>query len=386
MRALLSATLISTALCGAAEASTEGSAISFEAAYTGDVLSNVSGGLKRATRYLDNLDLTLEVDGDAALGWEGATFFLYGLYNNGTRFSETVAGDAQVVSNIETGVDAARLYEAWIDQRFLDDRASVRLGLYDLNSEFDAIETAGLFLNSAHGIGTDFAQSGENGPSIFPLTSLAMRAEVALGDSWLVRAAVLDGVPGDPAHPKRTAIKLGDGDGALVVGEVNFESGPVRAGFGYWRYTARFEDLVTGAERRGNDGLYGFVEGRVYSEPGDPDQGLDLFWRMGRASTGFNAFKRYYGLGAVYRGALAARPGDDLGIAVAAAESSARYRLITDADSQEVSIELTYRAPIHRHIVIQPDIQYVFNPGIDPTLNNALVLGLRFELAWGAEG
>jgi porin len=367
-------------------ASTDGSAFSFEAAYTGDVLSNVSGGLKRATRYLDNLDLTLEVDGDAALGWEGATFFLYGLYNNGTRFSETVAGDAQVISNIETGVDAARLYEAWIDQRFLDDRASLRLGLYDLNSEFDAVETAGLFINSAHGIGTDFAQSGENGPSIFPLTSLALRAEVVLNDNWLVRTAVLDGVPGDPAHPKRTAIKLGDGDGALLVGEVNFESGPVRSGFGYWRYTARFEDLVTGAVRRGNDGLYGYVEGRVYSEPGDADQGLDLFWRMGRASTAFNAFKRYYGLGAVYRGALAARPADDLGLAVAAAETSSRYRMISDVDSQEVSIELTYRAPIHRHMVIQPDIQYVFNPGLDPTLKNALVFGLRFELAWGAEG
>ena len=37
---------------------------------------------------------------------------------------------------------------------------SLRLGVYDLNSEFDALKTASLFLNSAHGIVRDHHPQG----------------------------------------------------------------------------------------------------------------------------------------------------------------------------------------------------------------------------------
>ncbi|MDQ3482646.1 MAG: carbohydrate porin, partial [Pseudomonadota bacterium] len=157
-------------------------AIDLSVIYTAEVFRNTRGGLGRGTRYLDNFDMTLTVDGERALGWRGATLFAYGLYNNGEPFSDDLVGAVQGVSNIETGVGAARLYEAWIEQRFASDRASVKLGLYDLNSEFDAIEAAALFLNPSHGIGPDFSQSGRNGPSIFPVTSLAIRGDYRLAD------------------------------------------------------------------------------------------------------------------------------------------------------------------------------------------------------------
>ncbi len=367
-------------------ASAQDSAYRFDVVYTGDVLSNVTGGVQEDTRYLDNLDLVLEVDAEQALGWDNTTFMVYGLYNNGNRFSEDVVGDAHVVSNIETGVRAFRLYEFWVDHRFADDRASLRFGLYDLNSEFDAMETSGLFLNSAHGIGSDFGQTGEHGPSIFPLTSLALRGEYDFGNNWLVRAAVLDGVPGDPDHPKRTTIKLGDGDGALLVGEINYQLPATRMALGAWRYTARFEDLVSGEQRNGNAGFYAFIDGRVYSESADPEQGLNLFLRAGQANDDFNVFQSYIGAGGVYRGLFPSRPEDELGLALAMANSGSAYRSLEPANSHELSIELTYRAQVHPNIALQPEVQYVINPGLRPDLDNALVVGLRFELSWGTEG
>src|SRR3546814_19744526 len=124
---------------------------------------------------------------------------------------------------------ALRLYEAWIDQK-IGDAASVRIGLYDLNSEFDALDTAGFFVSSPHGIGPDFAQSGRNGPSIFPAPSLAARVAISPAPGWTVRAALLDGVPGHPDHPPRTAPRLGLGPGAGTgkggVGDKGFR--PVR--------------------------------------------------------------------------------------------------------------------------------------------------------------
>ena len=164
--------------------------------------------------------------------------FVYGLYNNGRALTGDLVGDAQGVSNIETGVRAVRLYEAWVEQRF--GRASVKFGLYDLNSEFDEHVTGSLFLNSTHGLGPDLSQSGLNGPSVFPVTSLALRADYQIDERLRLRAAVLDAVPGDPARPRRTAIRLGGAEGALLIGEAQYLTRNTRAILGYWRYTAGF--------------------------------------------------------------------------------------------------------------------------------------------------
>jgi len=365
-----------------AEADTrESAAYRFDIAHIGDVLSNVDGGRRRATRSLHNLDLMLTVGGERAFGWHGATLFAHGFYNNGTRFSKDIVGDAQDVSNITANAEAFRLFEAWVDQRFMDDRLSLRLGLYDLNSEFDVNETGGLFMNGAHGMGTDLGQTGRNGPSVFPVTSLAARAEVKLADNWLMRAAVLDGVPGDPAHPKRTAIKLGQGDGALLAAEVNYLAADLKVALGAWRYTARFEDLATHATRRGNDGFYALVERRLYSEAADPSQGLSVYGRIGRASPAFNNFAMYFGAGAVYSGLFPARPADEFGFAVAWAETGSPRRR-TAAGKREVNLELTYSARLHANFAVQPNVQWVINPGADPGLGNALVLGVRLMFDW----
>lgn len=117
-----------------------------QATYTGEVMSNVSGGIKRGSRYLDNLDIVAEADLEAIAGWKGASAHVYGLYNNGKSFSD-LAGDAQTASNIETGVQAFRLYEAWIEQKFAG--GSLKVGLYDLNSEFDALDASPPVCSSA---------------------------------------------------------------------------------------------------------------------------------------------------------------------------------------------------------------------------------------------
>lgn len=377
------ASLLLPAFLSTAQA--EESAARFDIRYMADVMSNLDGGIETGSRYMDNLDVSLEVDAERAMGWTGATLFLYGVYNNGKALSGDLVGDAQALSSIETEVKAARLLEAWLDQRFWDDRASIRVGLYDLNSEFDVIETADLFLHAAQTNTFALAQSGRAGPSVFPVTSFAARAEFQLSDQVTLRTAVLDGVPGDPDHPKRTAIKLGDGDGALLVGELEYSAERLRAAAGYWRYTGRFEDLESGLDRRGNDGIYALVEGRVYEDPDDPRRGLALFAHGGWASAHLNEFKYSLAAGAVYTGVLPARPEDDLGLAVAWVETGAPFKAAEDAMNREVAIELTYRARINEYLAIQPDVQYVINPGVAPELRDAFVVGLRLDLTWGAD-
>ena len=379
-----------TATPAAVQDKTRPPAIDLSVLYIGELWRNAGGGIRRGDRYLDNFDVTLTVDAKRALGWRGATLFVYGLYNNGHAFSGDLVGDAQTVSNIETGVRATRLYQAWVEQRFAGDRASVKVGLYDLNSEFDTTNVGSLSLLSSHGIGPEFGQSGRNGPSIFPYTSLAIRGEYKLGDEVTVRAAVLDGVPDDPDWPKRTAIRLGGGDGALAVAEVDYVGAPANVTVGYWRYTARFEpwsSMDSGRGGRGNQGAYVVVERRLtrpHPALSDGKRGLAGFAQAGVSDPRYNRIDRYVGGGLVYTGVIASDE-DRVGVTFAHAVFSDGYRRLqltggVRVGPSETVVELTYRRSVARFLTVQPDVQYVIHPSGGRTLRDALAIGLRLEV------
>lgn len=364
----------------------ESPAISILASYRGEVWDVVSGGLDHGGVYLDDADLQFAVDLDKTVGWSGAQMFVYALYNNGNSFSGDKVGDINGISNIEAGVEAVRIQEAWIDQTFADGHGSLRAGLYDLNTEFDAGEVRALFLLSSHGIGPDFAQSGQNGPSIFPATSLAARLNWNFDGGFYARAAVLDGVPGDPAHPKRTTVDLSSDDGALVVGEVGITNDHGRIwSLGAWAYSADFPDLVTAATHNNNRGGYMAVEERLMSRDDGCDFDLAGSLRFGAANDDINPLTSYFGASLVATGLIAARPTDQLGLAIAVANTGDKAReLIADAGGdpadQEINLELTYYADITEWLSVQPDLQYVINPGADRTVDDALVAGLRIQV------
>ncbi|HMN44142.1 MAG TPA: carbohydrate porin [Povalibacter sp.] len=374
-----------------AQEGAETSLLQVESAYTGEIWSQVSGGIASGERYLDNLEVTATVDGGQLLGLEGLQLFGYVIYNNGHAFADELSGAMQGISNIET-TRAVRLYELWSQWQFGSGEQSIRFGLYDLNSEFDSVETAGLFINPSHGIGPDFSQSGRNGPSIFPVTGLAVRAQKNFG-AWSIQAAALDGVPGDPDHPDRTAIRLSSEEGALLVGEVNYraESG-LRTGLGYWQYTAQFDDLTatTSAgeprQRDDNAGAYAIVESPTFFANA-AEQGLNLFVRVGAAQADINPVGRYLGAGAVYSG-LFVSGRDQIGVAIAVAELGDPYRRAQAeagfaTEAREYNYELTYRFDAADWLALQTDVQYIRNPGMDPQLDSGWAVGLRFELSGG---
>lgn len=361
--------------------------VTLSAVYTADIRSNVDGGRARGTRYLDNIDLQVAIDADRLVGWHGARLFLYGIYDNGRPFSADLVGDVQSVSNIETDMRAARLFEAWIEQD-VGRIGSIKAGLYNLNSEFDTTQSGGLFLISSHGIGPDLARSGRNGPSIFPVTSLAVRGELKLGRHWLARAAVLDGVPGDPAHPARTAIKLSGQDGALVVGELDYLKGGTKAAIGLWSYTAPMADIRTSRglpAGRGDKGVYVFAERRLIGERADDAQGLAGWLRLGFADTRYDTVGSYLGGGLVYTGVLPGRDGDQAGLSFAAASFGNRYRRDQalagrTIEAREIVVEAAYRTVIASWLSLQPDAQYVVHPSGDSALRAAVVIGLRVKI------
>ncbi len=364
--------------------------IEFEVVYTFDVWGNLRGGIERDVRYLDNLDLMLTVP-STSFGVEGGTFFFYVLHNNRKTFSDLV-GDLQVVSNIDDD-RIWRIFEAWYEQHFWGERVSLKLGFMDLNAEFDAIDPAGLMILSSHGIGPDFSQTGPSGPSIFPLSMAGVRLQIAPDEHIVLRVAAFDGAAGTPAHPRRAALKLGNGEGALLVGEVDYhrESG-WRFALGAWGYTARFPGIeeslgLPAALHHGNSGLYVFAHGPLYREPGSEGEGLQGWFRFGIADGRTNQLDQYVGAGFVYTGAIPGRDADQLGLAVAVArngDSFRRFAALTGdpVEKREINVEFTYRIEATDWLALQPDFQWIIHPGTDPTLRNAFVAGLRVEIGF----
>ena len=109
-------------------------------------------------------------------------------------------------------------------------------------------------------------------------------------------------------------------------------------------------------------------------------------------------FDRYVDTGFTFRGPLARRPEDIVGVAFAygrispdAAANDRAMAALTGAPmpirDYEAAIELTYRWELADRWFVQPNLQYVFHPGSNianpanpasgSAIPNALVLGLR---------
>jgi porin len=384
--------------------------VQFGIRYDGEGFANISGGLRRGGNYLGNLNLQLTLDAEALVGWTGATVFLYGLGIHGAQPSNFV-GDAQGVSSIEAPAKW-KLEEGWIQQNLLDNRFSALVGRYDLNSEFYRLESASLFLNSSLGIGPEFSQSGQNGPSIFPFTSVGGRFEFKPVQEIVFRTAVLDGVPVERPNGARQV--FAKGDGALIVTEAAYLYRPLgteqprtrqfrigrnccgtytgKLAFGGWYYTASFDDLEkvepdgSPKRRHGIGGLYTLADWTVYQDPDDSDRQAALFSQFGIGDRHVNRFAYYTGGGLTFSGFVPGRKEDEFGIAVAAAHNGTPFIKAQQAQGMpnrrsEITVELSYLAQFGAHLAVQPDFQFVINPNTDPRIKNAVAFILRFEVA-----
>lgn len=344
-------------------------ALRLGAIYTSDSIANVHGGLKTGFSQMGMLEMTADARWNA-FGVDGLTAHANIEYVHGRSLSGKLIGDAQVSSNIDAP-NGIRLFEAWLSVPVARD-GFVKAGKIDLNSEFDVQDVGALFLNSSHGIGPDFSQSGRNGPSIFPTTSSAVVAGITQGKVSF-RAGLFDAVPGDPDYPRRTVVRFPGDTGLLLVGETEIQlSDDAELQVGAWAYTTRFE-TISDPERqqRGNRGAYALVEGRLGSIKGHP---VEAWARIGTADTRFNAIGMYVG-GGVTIGA----PERRFGAAIAHARLGSPARA-DSPERAETIIEITYAHAIGDRLMVQPDVQYVINPGFDRSLRNSLSAGVRLQL------
>lgn len=389
--------------------------LALDAALKVDTMHN-RGGISSGSRSMSNLDLRARADLEKLAGWDGATAYLHVLDNRGTGINARHTGSLMGVSNIEVPVPTTRVFHAWLQQNFFDEQFSLLAGLYPIDAEFFTMDSASQLMLPPFGAPADLALT--RGPSIFNSSAFGLRAKWQSADrTRYLMGAVLDGIPNDPAHPKRTAIKFDRGDGIFSIAELGWmplESGhtfePVdpagglktpavvghekyggvsKYAIGVWRYGSRVDDqLDVDADgeprRRPSQGAYALAERTLFSL-GDVGRDFTLFARYSRSDGDSTPLDRMWNFGARLRGPLASRPDDILSIGWAQSHLSSKYRDLqatagTATASRETTLEITWRAAMTPYFALQPVVQSIRDPGGETGGARATLVGLRVEI------
>ena len=389
-RVVFALSLIALAAMGRAARAEEvaDTGLSVSGGYTGDLRRNTTGGLSVGNAYSDLLDLGASWSTNSLFSDAHLTLNLSVMHVGGDEISGDYVGDLHGVNNIEAP-DAWHLYEFWSEFNFGGNaKTSLRLGLLDINADFDVPVTSGLFVGSPHGIGTEFSQTGGNGPSVWPVTGLGIRVAGEWTESLRWRVGAFEGTPGDDDEASFAAFDLTRGEGSLLIGELEYASERInKASLGLWSYTADFDRLdseVTAAPaQHGNSGVYALVD-LPLAQIGAAR--IDGSLRVGVADARFNAVDQFVAATLVASRALASRPDDAFGLAVAYGRTGDLYREVQSvagipAANGETSWELTYLAPLTEWLALAPSVQFVHNPGADLAMRDAWVVGIRFALS-----
>ncbi len=408
--------------------------ISLALSETSEVLGNVTGGVRQGFEYDGLTQMALQLDTQQAFGWHGGTFRASALQIHGRDLSQDNLLTLQTASGIEAD-RATRLWELWYQQKFLEeDRLDVKIGQQSLDQEFIVSQNALLFVNTMFGWPLVPSADLPGGGPAYPLSALGVRVRGRPTNSLTALLAVTNGNPapnrvGDPQQQNPSGTSFPLNGGALVIGELQYAypalgamvtsgQGEVHPGtfkIGFWYDSESFPDLLfddTGIslanpssngmplQHHGDYSLYAVADQMLWQSA--EGRTLNGFARvMGTPQGDRNPVVFSLNAGLTLHAPLADRPDDTAGLAIEYARVSGSTAALdqqtafyTDSfvpiPTGETVIEMTYQYQLTPAVILQPDFQYVFNPGggiANPnlpsqTIKNEAVLGFRVNLTF----
>lgn len=373
------------------------------------MFGNVTGGIHTGAEYDGLTTMSVSVDTDKAFHWPGGTLFGSALQIHGRNFSADYLDNLQTVSGIEAD-RSTRLWELWYQQAFWHGKADIKIGQQSIDQEFIVSQYAGLYCNTM--MGWPMVPSADlyaGGPA-YPLSSLGLRVRAHVNSALTVLGDVFNDNP--PGGPFNDDSQLRDGEatgtrfnlntGALLTAELQYAANrspaedcdsmfcglPGTYKLGAWYDTASFPDqrfdtlglslanpLSNGIARndQGNFSVYAIVDQMVWRERGGP-RSVGVFVRGMAAPANRKLIDFGLNAGINVKAPFPGREHDTFGIGYDFAHvSGATSDLDRDIGfftvtaypvrSTEHVIEITYQYQVTPWWVLQPDFQYVINPG-----------------------
>ncbi len=383
--------------------------------YVGNILGNPLGGRSRKVAYDDNLGLDLHVDLGLFAGLSGLAFHVSGSLRSGRNLSSEAIGNTFPVSNVFGG-ETIRLYALYLEQSFAEETISVQVGRFGLGDEFLTSPLYSIFLNNAidgNPVSVPLNISTFSSTA-YPVAQWGLRTTVKPAQNWYVMTAVSNGdqtLARNSVHGADFSFR--SRASLFAIGEIGYlrEQGgafaelPGNYKFGGYYDSGRFPDLyrdrrgaayvVSGLpprKTRNNYGLYVLIDQEVFRED-DPKhiQGLTPFVGMTFAPANINVLPFFFISGVVYTGLIPGRDRDSVGVGLAYGPFSndlrrsqrAQQRIggtSTGVQNFEMVWELTYQCEVTPHLLVQPDLQYIMQPGGTGRIPDAFVLGVQIAI------
>lgn len=310
------------------------------------------------------IETALEIDLGKKLGWSGALFHTSMHSFAGGDGSALLAGDAQGFSNISSTPDTL-LFEIWLQQSAMQDKLTVKAGKIEANTDFDYVENAGYFLQSAMG----------HSPTLFDMPTYphprpGVEVSIAPKKHLYFRSGVFQNVD-------KGVMVLSEAGTRWQLPGVRL---PGRFAYGYWTRTP-MEPGLSDEMVSGSAGHYLVAEQAIWKpETGNEGRGLAAFFQFGNASPEVSPFRQHFGGGVQWTGLLASRPADVIGLGTSVVRVSPA--MMVDANhGHECSFETFYQVGVNRWATLTPDVQYIDHPSADPLRPRVAVMSVRLSIA-----
>jgi porin len=357
----------------------------FIATYTSQTWGNVTGGLERGATYDGLLQFGAEIDLQKSAGWPGATFCTTWLWIYGGNATTGLTGALFPASGIDAS-NGFRALDLWLEQKLFREVLTLRAGMFNADRDFTLSQGAQLFLNS--GFGWPLLYDGQlGGPPAYPFAAPGLYAAIEPGGGWKFQAAAMQGEAWPPGqNPTGFYWRFERETGLLFLGEAEYAwdqatvPGGVKLG----------AILGTGEEDRldGNGGawgssfFYGIIDQMLWREPEASDtspQGIAVFNRTGFTTTpDIETIGLLLNAGLTWTGPFSGRDEDAAGLALLWTRLTPDQAAQVDGTNRgdEFVVEATYQCQLTPWFEIQPDLQFIIQPGGSADLANALVVGL----------
>ena len=399
-----------------------------------ETFGNLTGGVRQGFEVNGVTTAQVQLDTKPLFGLAGGIFSISGFHIWGGDLSASNLMNLQTVSGLEANA-SIRLWELWYQQNF-GDRFDVKIGEQSLDNEFMMSQNAGYFLNSMMGWPILPSANLPAGGPAYPLAGLGVRARAHPSDAVTIMAGVFNGSP-IPLNSPNTPLSNPNGvsfplnTGVLAIAELQYTfpaatpSGKPAAGgplpgtykIGAWWDSEDFDNQQYDnlgvplaspegngmpAKKQGNYAIYAVADQTIWRSA-DPARNVSAFIRpMFTTLQDRNLIAFSVNGGLTLHDPFAGRDNDvfGLGFGVARVTSGASNydrdlqvfepTVYTPVRNTETFLEATYQMQVLPSWQIQPDVQYVIDPGAglanpdEPTqkIKNEFVVGLRTTITF----
>ncbi len=392
--------------------------VNFSITYTSDTVGNPVGGFRPGgCNYADVFVLACLLDTEKLFRWHGGYFTISTMELNGNNLSQNNIGNLFPVQQTYA-VETIHFNELFYEQKFFDDKASLKLGRIVAGNEFAISPLNFLYMSS--GINGNPEALWLNGKMSSYFNSVwGSRLKVELPHDMNARVGAYQVTPFTRNglnwnfYPENGVMLLGQygwspeffktvsspnesrtqrATPAQSTNNNNSLASPNHSPFQglmghYWMggyySTATYQQFNSSTPAANSYGLYWHADQLVYKPNPTNNTGL-ILWSdyVVCPQQNISQLPFQVNAGAIYTGLIPGREDDFTTLGVMYGSFSSNYASAQDQlgkgyPTYELAYESGYRIHLTNFSYIQPDLQWIIRPGGTGNIPNALVLGVE---------